>query len=145
MGTLLLIGFAVGRFGGDQFARRHGHWVGMGAQRLEQASALFLRWAVPSLLLSRSLIAIVAPAINLLSGASALGLRSFIFYTTIGRLTWLAIFVGLGYVFAVSADTAADFASSLSGVLGLLIVAGLLLAASRCRSDSKRTAPCRGR
>jgi membrane protein DedA with SNARE-associated domain len=44
---------------------------------------------------------------------------------------WVAVFVGLGYVFAGSADTAADFASSLSGLLGLLVVACLVMGASR--------------
>jgi membrane protein DedA with SNARE-associated domain len=60
-----LVGYSIGRLGGDQFARRHGRWVGMGAKRLLQAETLYLRWAGPTLLLSRSLLAIVAPAVNL--------------------------------------------------------------------------------
>jgi membrane-associated protein len=126
-----LVGYSIGRLGGDQFARRHGRWVGMGAKRLLQAETLYLRWAGPTLLLSRSLLAIVAPAVNLLAGASAQRMRSFAAYAATGRLMWVAIFVGLGYVFAGSADTAADFASSLSGLLGLLVVACLVMGASR--------------
>jgi membrane protein DedA with SNARE-associated domain len=121
-----LVGYCIGRFGGDQFARRHGRWIGMGTRRLMQAEALFLRWAGPTLVLSRSLVAIVAPAVNLLAGASALDVRVFFAYATFGRLLWVVIFVGLGYLFAGSADAAADLASSLSGMLGLLLVAVVL-------------------
>jgi membrane protein DedA with SNARE-associated domain len=117
-----LIGYGIGRFGGDNFARRHGHWIGMGPRRVAQAEALFQRWAGATLIVSRSLVAILAPAINLLAGASAENVLAFLLYTTLGRLLWIAIFVGLGYVFAGSAEIAADFASSLSGVLGLLVL-----------------------
>jgi membrane protein DedA with SNARE-associated domain len=102
----------------------------MGPRRVAQAEALFKRWAGATLIVSRSLVAILAPAINLLAGASAENVLAFLLYTTLGRLLWIAIFVGLGYVFAGSAEVAADFASSLSGVLGLLVLTlflGLLL------------------
>ncbi|HEY2593842.1 MAG TPA: DedA family protein, partial [Chloroflexota bacterium] len=105
-----LIGYGIGRFGGDKFARRHGHWIGMGPRRVAQAEALFQRWAGATLIVSRSLVSILAPAINLLAGASAENVLAFFLYTTLGRLLWIAIFVGLGYVFAGSAEIAADFA-----------------------------------
>jgi membrane protein DedA with SNARE-associated domain len=125
-----VIGFIVGRVGGHRFARRHGRWLGVGAKRLVQAELLFLRWAGPTLLLSRSFLAIVAPAVNLLAGASSQKMRAFIAYDVLGRLAWTAIFVGLGYVFAGSAETAADFASSLSGLIGLGAVACLVALAA---------------
>jgi membrane protein DedA with SNARE-associated domain len=134
-----LVGYSIGRLGGQQFARRHGRWMGMGAKRVFQVEALFLRWAGPTLLLSRSLVAIVAPPINLLAGASSQSVRSFVAYAAVGRLVWVGMFVGLGYIFAGSAETTADFASSFSGVLGLLIVTGLVgLSRSRPRRSRFR-------
>jgi membrane protein DedA with SNARE-associated domain len=61
-------------------------------------------------------------------------LQAFLLYTTLGRLLWIAIFVGLGYEFAGSAEVAADFASSLSGVLGLLCLTFFLTVALRRRA-----------
>lgn len=121
-----LVAFGIGRLGGRQFARRHGRWVGMGAKRLLQVEALYLRWAGPTLVLSRSLLAIVAPAVSLVAGASGQSLRVFLTYATIGRLVWVCTFVSLGYMFADSAETAADLASSLSGLLGIALLAGLV-------------------
>jgi membrane-associated protein len=119
-----LIGYGIGRFGGDELTRRHGHWLGLRGQRITQVETLFRRWAGPTLVLSRSFLAIVAPAVNLLAGASRENPLVFLTYDTIGRTIWIVTFVGLGYVFAGSAETAADLASSLSGLLGL---AGLAL------------------
>jgi membrane protein DedA with SNARE-associated domain len=128
-----LVGYGIGRVGGDQFAQRHGGWLGMGSKRMGQVEALFQRWAGPTLLVSRSLIAILAPAVNLLAGASEESLQEFVAFTTVGRLLWIGIFVGLGYEFAGSAEVAADFASSLSGVLGLLVLTCFLAVAMRRR------------
>jgi membrane-associated protein len=120
-----LAGYAIGRRGGRELAGRHGRWLGMGAARLAQAEVLFEHWAAPTLLLSRSLVAIVGPAVNLLAGASGLRVSTFLVYDLAGRLLWVAAYVGLGYAFAGRVDTAADLASGLGGLLG---VVGLALA-----------------
>jgi membrane protein DedA with SNARE-associated domain len=129
-----LVGYSIGRAGGDQFARRHGHWLGIGSKRIAQVQALYQRWAGPTMLVSRSLIAILAPAVNLLAGASDESVQEFVAYSTVGRLLWIAIFVGLGYQFAGSAEVAADFASSLSGLLGLLVLTFFLAVVMRRRA-----------
>ena len=115
-----LLGFGIGRVGGRELARRHGRWIGVRAARLQQAETLFERWAGPTLLVSRSLLAIIGSAINLLAGASRLSVPVFLGYTVVARLIWVLLFVGMGYIFAGSAEVAADFASSLSGVVGIL-------------------------
>ena len=129
-----VVGYGIGWWGGRGFAGRHGRWIGLGAQRLAQAEALFERWAGPSLLLSRSLLAIVGPAVNLLAGASRHRLRSFLAYTLAGRVLWVGAYLALGYVFSGGAEAAADFLGSVSGVAGLLGVAAVLAyAAARPR------------
>lgn len=126
-----VVGYAIGRLGGRELARRHGRWLGVGATRLVQVEALFQRWAGPTLLLSRLLLAIVGSAINLLAGASRLSLPVFVGYALAGRLVWVSVFVGLGYAFAGSAEAAAELASSLSGLVGIAGLAVLLAVATR--------------
>jgi len=134
-----LVGYSVGRLGGRQIASRHAGWLGMGAKRLTQTELLFQRWAGPSLVLSRSLVAIAGPAINLLAGASRLDLRAFLAYDATGRILWVAVYGGLGYAFASNPETAADLASSVSAVLGLAGLAVLL-----GLSGARATMPPRG-
>ena len=98
---------------------------------------LFRRWAGPSLILSRSLVAIAGPAINLLAGASRQNIRAFLAYDTTGRVLWVAVYGGLGYAFASNPVTAADLASSVSVVLGLGGLA-LLVALSGLRASGSR-------
>jgi len=134
-----MAGFGIGRLGGREIARRHGRWFGIGATRMSEAEALFRRWSGPTLFLSRSLLAIIGSAINLLAGASHLRFPIFVGYALLGRVLWVAVFVGLGYAFASSAAKAADFASSLSGLVGIAGVAVLLgLATPRPRKLSER-------
>jgi membrane-associated protein len=121
-----LIGYWVGRLGGRQLASTHAGWLGLGAKRLSQAEALFQRWAGPTLVLSRSLIAIAGPAINLLAGASGQDLRAFLAYDALGRVIWVAVYGGLGYAFASNPETAADLATSVSAALFLVGLAVLL-------------------
>lgn len=133
-----LVGYGVGRWGGREIAKRYGWWIGVNPSRLLQTEALFRRWAGPTLLLSRSLLAIVGPAVNLLAGVSREGFRRFLLYDTAGRLLWVVAYIGLGYLFAGSAEGVVDFLSSLSGVLGALVVAGILAALA---SQGRHTAP----
>lgn len=123
-----LAGYAIGRLGGRELAGRHGRWLGMGAARLAQAEALYGRWSAPTLVLSRSLVAIVGPAINVLAGASRQKVRVFMAYDLAGRLAWVAAYLGLGYAFAGNVEAAADLASGVGGVLaiaGIALVLGL--------------------
>jgi membrane-associated protein len=128
-----LAGYAIGRRGGRELAGRHGRWLGIGAERLTQAEALFERWAAPTLLLSRSLVAIVGPAVNLLAGASRQRVDSFLAYDLAGRLTWVAVYMGLGYAFAGRLEAAADLASGLGGLLGVAGIALVLGLSTRHR------------
>ena len=134
-----MVGFGIGRLGGRELTRRYGRWFGMSAARLAQADALFGRWSGPTLLLSRSLLAIIGSAINLLAGASRLRFRVFLGYALLGRVLWVAIFVGLGYALASGPEDVADVASSVSGLVGIAgVVVLLALATRRSRKLSGR-------
>jgi membrane protein DedA with SNARE-associated domain len=136
-----LSGYAIGRWGGN-FAARHGRWLGASNQRLSQAQTIYQRWAAPTLLLSRSLVAIIGPAINVLAGLSRQSLASFGTYDALGRLAWVILYVGLGFVFAGSVQAAADLAGSLGGLLGVLGIAVVLWLGARRPSRPVQSAGC---
>jgi membrane protein DedA with SNARE-associated domain len=71
--------------------------------------------------LSRSLLSFKSSAVNLLAGASRYRLSLFLPFAIVGRLIWSAAYLGLGYGFGFAIEAAADFTSSLSGLLVSLV------------------------
>jgi membrane protein DedA with SNARE-associated domain len=119
-------GYALGRFGVRQLFDRHGRWLGLRLNRLKQLELVVDCWGWPMLILSRSILAVVASGVNFPAGVSRRQLRMFLTYDVVGRLIWTATFVGLGYFLESSAEGAADVVSSLSGVVGLAGLAALM-------------------
>ena len=115
-------GYGLGRVLGREFLERRGRWVGFTPVRWAQAELIFQRWGVLCVLLSRSLISFLSSAVNLLAGASRYRLRVFLPTAIVGRLIWSSAYLGLGYGFGVAIEAAADFTSSLSGLLVSLVV-----------------------
>jgi membrane protein DedA with SNARE-associated domain len=76
--------------------------------------------------LSRSLLSFKSSAVNLLAGASRYRLRLFLPFAILGRLIWSSAYLGLGYVFGVAIEAAADFTSSLGGLLLALVILAAL-------------------
>ncbi|MBI4499424.1 MAG: DedA family protein [Chloroflexi bacterium] len=137
-----MVGYSVGRLLGREFLDRRGRWVGLTSARLDDAEAFFQRWGGLSVLLSRSLLSFLSPAVNLLAGASGYRLRSFLPFDVAGRLAWTVAYLGLGYEFGGSVEAAADFLSSLSGLLvSLGVLIGLLWAVYRRRRRPVPDAP----
>ncbi|MBV9328462.1 MAG: DedA family protein [Chloroflexi bacterium] len=126
-------GYALGRFGGRQLADRHGRWWGLRPSHLKQLELLVDSWGGPMLILSRSILAVVASCVNFLAGVSRQQLGMFLAYDIAGRLIWTAGFVGLGYYLENTAEGAADVVSSLSGLVGLAGLAALVTVLSSRR------------
>lgn len=78
------------------------------------------------MVLSRSLLSFKSSVVNLLAGASRYRLRLFLPFATVGRLIWSLAYLSLGYAFGVAIEAAADFTSSLSGLLVSLVVLAAL-------------------
>jgi len=71
--------------------------------------------------LSQSLLSFKSSAVNLLAGASHYRVRLFLPSAIVGRLISSSAYLSLGYVFGVAIEAAADFTSSLSGLLVSLV------------------------
>lgn len=115
------LGFALGRRGGAPMLA----WLARGRDRaalLERARLWIDRRGGPGVFLSRWLVSPLGPYVNFIGGATGLGWRRFTFWGVAGELVWVAIYVGLGLVFADNIEAVADIAGSLSGFLAAGLV-----------------------
>jgi membrane protein DedA with SNARE-associated domain len=121
-----LAGYGLGRLLGQEFLERRGRWLGFTSARRARGELLLQQLGVITVFLSRSLISFLSSAVNLLAGARRYRLRLFLPFATVGRLIWSLAYLSLGYAFGVAIEAAADFTSSLSGLLvSLVVLAGL--------------------
>jgi len=112
-----LAGYGLGRVLGREFFERRGRWLGLTPALRGRIEIFFQKWGALNVVLSRSLLSFKSSAVNLLAGASRYRLRLFIPFAIVGRLIWSSMYLSLGYGFGVAIEAAADFTSSLSGLL----------------------------
>lgn len=130
-------GYGIGRVLGDRFLEVRGHWFGLTPDRRARAEQLFERWGALGVLLSRSLVSLLGPAVNLIAGASRYRFGAFVAFAILGRLLWSSAYLGLGYFAGGGLEPAADFLGSLTGLLvslALLIGLGVTIRRSNLRS-----------
>lgn len=121
-----LAGYGFGRVLGREFFERRGRWLGLTPSVRARVELFFQKWGVLTVVLSRSLLSFKSSAVNLLAGASRYRLRVFLPFAIVGRAIWTSAYLGLGYAFGVAIEAAADFTSSLGGLLLSLVVFGVL-------------------
>ena len=118
-------GFAIGRWGQG--------WIdsiieGQPKRRalVDSAYGFTQRWGSPGIFFSRWLVSPLGPYVNFLSGAARVNWSVFTFWSILGQAVWVAIYVGLGYLFAAQISALSEILSNLSGALAAGMVAGLL-------------------
>ena len=121
-----LAGYGLGRVLGREFFERRGRWLGLTPALRAKVEMFFQKWGALTVVLSRSLLSFKSSAVNLLAGASRYRLRLFLPFAIVGRLIWSSAYLSLGYVFGVAIEAAADFTSSLSGLLVSLVILAAL-------------------
>jgi membrane-associated protein len=86
--------------------------------------------------LTRFLVTALAVPTNLIAGGSGIKFRRFIFYDSLGELTWIVLYGGLGYIFGSQWELVSDFISNFGGlILGLVILGvGIWLWVRRLRA-----------
>jgi membrane protein DedA with SNARE-associated domain len=110
-------GYSLGRVLSQEFLDRWGPWIGLTPERRARVERLFERWGALTVVLSRSLLSFLSPAVNVLAGAGRYSLRRFLPLDVVGRVIWTSAYLGLGYSLGVGIEAAADFLSSSSGLL----------------------------
>jgi membrane protein DedA with SNARE-associated domain len=86
--------------------------------------------------LTRFLVTALALPTNLIAGGSGIEFRRFMAYDSLGELTWIILYGGLGYLFGSQWELVSDFISNFGGlILGIVILGvGVWLGIRRLRS-----------
>lgn len=121
-----LAGYGLGILLGREFFERRGRWLGLTPALRAKVEIFFQKWGILTVVISRSLLSFKSSAVNLLAGATRYRLRLFLPFAIVGRLIWSSAYLSLGYVFGVAIEAAADFTSSLSGLLVSLVILAAL-------------------
>jgi membrane protein DedA with SNARE-associated domain len=131
--------FGIGRAVGDQFLRQYGRWLGYTENRRKRLDALFARWGVVTIVLTRTLVSSLSSPVSLAAGAVRRSFAEFFASALLGRTMWTAAYVGLGYIIAGDIEAASEFLKNLTGLLVCFAcVIGLIL--YLLKSDDKPAA-----
>lgn len=96
------------------------------AALLARARASLDRWGGTGVFLSRWLVSPLGPYVNFAAGAGRMRWARFSAWSVAGETVWVALYVGLGYLFASSLTAVAEFAADLNGlVAGAVVAVGL--------------------
>lgn len=125
------ISFGIGFYAKDWVNLRFG-----GSQAWQNAKQSFDSRAGLAIYLTRFLVTALAMPTNLIAGGSGIKFRRFMAYDSLGEMTWIFLYGGLGYLFGNEWELVSDFISNFGGLLlGIVIlVVGVVLAIRWLRS-----------
>lgn len=125
------IGFGIGYYAKDWVDNRFGR-----SPTWKSAEETFDRRAGLAIYLTRFLITALAVPTNLIAGGSGIQFRRFMIYDSLGELTWILLYGGLGYVFGSQWELVSTVISNFGGLIfGLVILTvGIWLWRRRLRS-----------
>lgn len=131
--------YGLGRFAGDWVQRR---LKGNRAALWLKAQAGFLKHGALALLSTRVLFTGLDVPTNLVAGSSHYPFRRFLAWDLLGRLGWLLLYGGLGYVFGSQWPVVSQMISDYQGwFAGLAVVGvGVLLLRRLCQNQQPRAA-----
>jgi len=135
-----IVGYGLGRLLDRGVLERRGRWLGYTRERALRIKRLFERWGAWTILLTRTFVSYLSPAVNLLAGAAGYQWTEFLALTLLGRLLWTSAYLGLGYAVGSDPEAATGFLANLSGLLVALAVlaASWLVVSGRARLPQKQ-------
>lgn len=114
------LSFGIGYYARDWVDARFGK-----SSTWKSARDTFDSRAGMAIYLTRFLITALAVPTNLIAGGSGIQFRRFMTYDTLGELTWIVLYGGLGYWFGTQWELVSDFISNFGGLLlGLVLLGG---------------------
>lgn len=120
-----LAGYGLGRVLSQRFLEKRGRWIGYTPARHASVRALFDRWGLLTVFITRTFASSLSSIANLFAGVSRLRAVAFVAVAILGRVAWTAAYMGLGYLVGGDLDAASGFLTNLSLVLLILaVVAG---------------------
>jgi len=126
------ISFGIGYYAKDWVDDRFGN-----SKAWKSAEQTFDARAGLAIYLTRFLVTALAIPTNLIAGGSGIRFRRFMTYDSLGELTWIILYGGLGHWFGSQWELVSTFISNFGGLmLGLLIlVSGVWLGIRRLKSE----------
>lgn len=122
----------VGAILGDAFSFGIGYyaknWVDQhlgGSPTWRSAKDSFDSRAGLAIYITRFLITALAIPINLIAGGSGIRFRRFMTYDSLGELTWIILYGGLGYLFGSQWEVVSDFITNFGGLMLGLVIFGI--------------------
>ncbi len=132
------IAYGFGRFGRIELIERHGKWLHITPERLEQADRWFDRYGGWAVFFSRML-PIVRTFISLPAGVARMPFWRFTIYTTLGCIPWMAGLTYIGYTVGGNWEEWKGYLHYIDYLVVVIIVAGavyLFMRWRRSRSDA---------
>src|SRR5439155_21379184 len=115
------IGYALGRWGGRDFADRMARRVG-GAEMLRRAEVFTERWGAAAIFFTRWLVTPLGPWLNLTSGITVYSWPRFFLWDVVGEALWVVLYVMLGKFFSDRVQELGDLLGNLTwAVVGIVI------------------------
>jgi membrane protein DedA with SNARE-associated domain len=115
-------GYGIGRVLSEQFLAKRGQWIGYTPARRARVDALFERWGLMTVFITRTFVSYLSSVANIFAGVSRFGAGKFLVVAIVGRLIWTAAYMGLGYVVGADLEAAAAFLTNLSLLLLCLVL-----------------------
>ncbi|HMF56960.1 MAG TPA: DedA family protein [Pyrinomonadaceae bacterium] len=119
------IGYWLGRWGGRKLVHRVAKRFG-GADKIKRAEAFTKRWGGVGVFLSRWLVTLLGPWLNLTSGIAGYSWPRFLFWDVLGEVLWVVIYVGLGKIFSDRVGALAELLGNLTWVIVGVLAAAIL-------------------
>lgn len=103
-----------------RFASRHGRWLTLSPEEVDQAQDLFTRYQTKAVLFGR-LIPAVRSLISVPAGVTGMPIASFLFWTALGTALWSSFLAGAGYLLQSQYALVGDYLNPISNVaVGLI-------------------------
>jgi membrane protein DedA with SNARE-associated domain len=124
-----LLWYCIGRWIGlerlKRWAAKHGRWLTISPEKVDEAAAWFNRHCGKAVLVGR-LIPAVRTLISVPAGVAGMALMRFLTYSALGTALWTALLAAAGYLLEGQYQKVGDYLNPVSDVILGLIVLGYL-------------------
>ncbi len=114
------VNYACGRFIGPKVFQWEGSWL-LNRKHLDRAQSFYEKYGAKTIVLAR-FVPIVRTFAPFVAGIGQMQYRRFWFYNVIGGITWVVLFLLLGYLFGNLEIVKKNFELVIFGIVGLSVL-----------------------
>lgn len=117
--------YAMGYFGGKEFAKKYGKYFFMKEDDLDKTDTWFEKYGLIAACIGRN-VPIIRTLISLPVGITRLSFKRFLIYTLLGSIPWTFAFVYVGFALGNNWTVLTDITSKMKTPIRILIVVFLI-------------------